>query len=681
MRATFAGLNTMVRGIMANQLALDTTGHNITNAGTEGYSRQTVTLATTYSEARASLYGQVRVGTGVDALAVERARNVYADIQYRNENPSLKYYETMAVNYDRLETIFDDSKGLGVEAAIGKFYQSWVDLSTTASTTASRTAVIEQGRNLSDILQTVTADLQDQINSEYSDLKSEILQVDDMLEEIVLFNKEITAQEVTGATANDLRDRRDLLVDQLSNYMNINVTENEFGAYIINSGGVTLVNGPSRAHLVMSDGVSSSFYGVDYGITDYTMKIKESNVVFLPQNGILKARMDSIAEDKAYIDKMADIASFLLSAFNEQHKQGWDFDGHYKFVDSNGDDVDATNVSSTMVEFLDPDGNYVVASNVKLSDGDYYDSTATLTENSGIYYDTNGDEVDADNVIDIDGTYYLKVTQVPDDTKYLGTDGTTIISKVPDTINFFGKSSLTYEYRYDEINKDNYLYSYDPNDTDDPTNSNNKTNGEMLSGVQIIAELKVNGLFNGNRGDRYVAAATSYDVLETQNADMSITRDYADKAWGNRTGDGTNAVYLSELFNISQETILKDGKANALVSKNYILRDMDGNAILDDNGLTKNTTAISNLSINSFYQKAMSTLGIDAYSTDVNFDASQAVITQVINWRDSTAGVDWNEELTNMIKFQKGFSSCSRCLNAMDECLDRLVNSTGVVGR
>ena len=325
MRATFAGLNTMVRGIMANQLALDTTGHNITNAGTEGYSRQTVTLATTYSEARASLYGQVRVGTGVDALAVERARNVYADIQYRNENPSLKYYETMAVNYDRLETIFDDSKGLGVEAAIGKFYQSWVDLSTTASTTASRTAVIEQGRNLSDILQTVTADLQDQINSEYSDLKSEILQVDDMLEEIVLFNKEITAQEVTGATANDLRDRRDLLVDQLSNYMNINVTENEFGAYIINSGGVTLVNGPSRAHLVMSDGVSSSFYGVDYGITDYTMKIKESNVVFLPQNGILKARMDSIAEDKAYIDKMADIASFLLSAFNEQHKQGWDF--------------------------------------------------------------------------------------------------------------------------------------------------------------------------------------------------------------------------------------------------------------------------------------------------------------------------------------------------------------------
>ena len=150
MRATFSGLNTMVRGIMANQLALDTTGHNITNAGTEGYSRQVVNLATTYSEERPGLYGNVMVGTGVDALSVERARNIYADIQYRNENPSQKYYETMAINYDKLETIFDDSQNLGIESALNKFYQTWVDLSTNASNSSARTQVIEQGRNVSD---------------------------------------------------------------------------------------------------------------------------------------------------------------------------------------------------------------------------------------------------------------------------------------------------------------------------------------------------------------------------------------------------------------------------------------------------------------------------------------------------------------------------------------------------
>ena len=649
MRATFAGLNTMVRGIMANQLSLDTTGHNITNAGTEGYSRQTVTLATTYSEQRAGLHGNVMVGTGVDAQAVERARNIYADIQYRNENPSQKYYETMAVNYDKLETIFDDSKNLGIEAALNKFYQTWVDLSTNASNSSARTQVIEQGNNVSDLLQRATSELQEQIRSEYEDLKSEILQVDDMLEEIVLFNKQIVTQEVTGATANDLRDRRDLLVDKLSDYMNISFTENEFGAYQINSGGVTLVNGSTRAHLVMSDGVSSSAYGTDYGITDYNIKIKESNLVFIPQNGILKARLDSIAEDKSYIDKMADIASFMLTAFNDQHKQGWDIDGNYKFVNENGDDVSVDDESTlTAVEYMKSDGTYLTADEA---------GTVTLTN----------------------GTYYLgteEVTKRNGDTIYR-TTGDDVIKKVPDTINFFGKDDITYEYRYDTEFKKNYLYKYDPDETDDEKN--------LLSGIQIIAALEVNSKFAENRGDRYLAAATSYDVAETQDDSMNINRQYLNKDWGNRTGDGTNAVYLSELFNISQETIISDGKANALVSKNLILRNLDGNPIdADGNVIASNyvySTAMSTLSINSFYQKSMSTLGIDAYSTDVNYEGMQAVMTQITNWRDSMAGVDWNEELTNMIKFQKGFASCSRCLNAMDECLDRLVNSTGVVGR
>lgn len=649
MRATFSGLNTMVRGIMANQLALDTTGHNITNAGTEGYSRQTVTLATTYSEERGSLHGSVQVGTGVDALSVERARNIYADIQYRNENPSQKYYETMAVNYDKLETIFDDSQNLGIEAALNKFYQSWVDLSTNASNSPSRTLVIEQGRNLSDILQTSTAELQEQIRSEYEDLKSEVKQVDDILNEIVMFNKQISAQEVTGATANDLRDRRDLLVDQLSNYVNVSFTENANGTYQINSGGVTLVNGVSRAHLEISDGVSSSVYGTDYGITDYSIKIAESNMVFMPQNGILKARFDSIAEDKAYIDKIADIASFMLTAFNDQHKQGWDIDGSYKFVDANGDATFVADESAlTMVEYMKSDGTYLTdaeAANVTLTGGKYY---------------LGSDEV----------------TRLNNDTVYR--NGMNIVIKTPDTINFYGQGSTDYQFRYDAESQKKYLYK------DDTSLSKED---RFLSGIQIIAELEVNTKFAESRGDRYIAAATSKDVIEKQVADLSIQRQYLDKEWGNRTGDGTNAVYLSELFNISQETIISDGKANALVSKKMILRDMNGNPINADGKLVTHptdyvySTAMSTLSINSFYQKSMSTLGIDAFSTDVNYDAMQSIMTQVANWRDSTSGVDWNEELTNMIKFQKGFASCSRCLNAMDECLDRLVNSTGVVGR
>lgn len=596
MRSTFAGLNTMVRGVMANQMSLDTTGHNITNAGTDGYSRQKVTLATTYAEQRPGHYGNVMVGTGVDALAIERARDVYADIQYWKENPTLHYYEVRAKNYDKVETIFDDSQKLGIEEAINQFYRSWVDLSTTASTASFRKQVIEHGRNLSDLIQTASADLQDQIRSEYDDIRSELGEIDDMLSQIVTFNKQILMQENTGATANDLRDRRDHVVDKLSDYMNINVTENEFGAYQINSGGVTLVNGVTRAHLDMSDGVSSSLYGVDYGITDYTIKIRESNTVFIPQSGILKARLDAIAEDKSFIDSMADIAGFLLTAFNEQHKQGWDIDGHSK---------------------TDADGN-----------------------------------------------------------------------TVPDTVNFYGVDGMSYQYRYDAEFNYRYVYMYNEDADDDSSNSNNKEGGELLSGVRIIAALELNSRLSENRGDRYIAAATSKQYVETTDDDGNISGTWEDMAWNNRTGDGTNAVYMSELFNIPFETLVSANKGNSDMLKDFcILRDKDGNAIdvkgkkISDGSSYVNETMLAKMSINSYYQEAMSFLGVNAYSTDVNYESMQDVMEQINMWRDSTAGVDYNEELTNMITFQKGYSSCARCLTTMDEMLDRLINSTGVVGR
>ena len=653
MRASFAGLNTMVRGIMANQLGLDTTGHNITNAGTEGYSRQVISLATTYAEARPSLHGEVKVGTGVDALAVNRARNFYADLQYWNENPTQQYYKTLSVNYDKLETIFDDSKDLGIEKSLTRFYQTWVDLSTTASNASSRTQVIEQGRELSDRLQSATAELQEQIRSEYKDLESELKQIDDILEEITIFNKQITSQEVTGAQANDLRDRRDYLVDQLSGYLNISVKELDGGAYQINSSGVTLVNGPSRAHLVMSNGVSSAYYGVDYGVTDYNIKVKESNIVFLPQNGILKARLDAIRENKDYIDKLANMASFFLSTFNDQHKQGWDLDGDSKFVNEDGSNFTGDTASLTAVGYRKADGTYLTddeAETVTLKDGNYLLGT--------------------EEVIKLDA-----------ETIYRDSDGN-IIRKVPDTINFFGQTNLSYQYRYDPDSRFNYLYKDDPTEFDESK--------KLLSGVQIIAALEINPKFNENQGNRYLAATTSKQYAEVENTDdagnLVTSGSWQDMSWGNRTGDGTNAVYISELFNISQETIFSDGKANAEVYRNAILRDKDGDPIDEDgNPVTSENyvyaTSMTRLSINSYYQQSMSYMGINAYSTDVNYEALQNVITQISNWRDSTAGVDWNEELTKMIQYQKGFGSCSRCLNAMDEMLDRLVNSTGVVGR
>ena len=131
MRSTFAGLNTMVGGINTNRLSLDTVGHNISNASTTGYSRQSVNQAATNAQEVYSIYGTQLVGTGVDSLSITRARNIYADKQYWKENGDNSYYTAQQTNYSKLEAIFNDSDDTGVENAMTKFYKAWSEVSTS----------------------------------------------------------------------------------------------------------------------------------------------------------------------------------------------------------------------------------------------------------------------------------------------------------------------------------------------------------------------------------------------------------------------------------------------------------------------------------------------------------------------------------------------------------------------
>ena len=116
--------------------------------------------------------------------------------------------------------------------------------------------------------------------------------------------------------------------------------------------------------------------------------------------------------------------------------------------------------------------------------------------------------------------------------------------------------------------------------------------------------------------------------------------------------DGSNATLLSTLINTGSS---------------------------DANASTKR--AIGASSLESYYNSAMSQMGVDSSAMDDKASSQTTIMTQVESWRTSTSGVNWDEELTNMIKFQQGYNACSRCLTTMDEMLDKLINSTGTVGR
>jgi len=644
MRSTFAGLNTMVRGIQSNQLSLYTVGHNITNANTDGYSRQSVNLAATRGQNVSSLYGEVIVGTGVDSTSIERARNVYADKQYWSENSTNQYYKTQQTNYDKIESIFNDSDSTGILNSLNEFYNAIQDLSTGASTDSNRVAVIEKGNTLVDKIKTTSSQMQDQINAQYDDMRLAVQTINNYTDQIVELNKNIMSTEASGGTANDLRDQRDLLVDNLSKYINLNVYEDEStGMYSVVSNGISLVNGVSSLTLEMSDPIANK----TYGINDYSINIKESGVAYVPSNGTLAALQATITEDKGYIDDMADVAGFMLTTFNHMHQQGAGIDGADSSLGSWTD-----NSSSTYA-------------------GPTYGINFFGEQNTQYVYNDETGKVDA--YVYVDGS----VTRSLGYTEEKASDGT--VTRTP-VVSISGTMS-----------------------TDDP---------EELDGINIINALGINKKITAAGGENLIAART---LSVTQNTSSTGAQLSTYSVTVNGTGDGTNATNLETLLNMDRNNVAHtamilvnstqtDGTvsteamcdtltdaayaklANGGTTAAYTLYTYDSTNQTNTSASTTATLAntertIDKISLQSYYNSMMSHLGADSETVDDKQDAQDDLITQITAWRSSTSGVDWNEELTNMIKFQQGYSACSRCLTTMDEMLDKLINSTGTVGR
>lgn len=569
MQSTFSGLNTMVNGIYTQRLGLNTVGHNISNSNTEGYSRQTAHAAATPSSEVYTLAGASQVGNGSTVTSVIRARDIYADRQYWKENSTDGYYNGKANNYAKIESIFNDSDNSGVQNAMEKFYQAWQDCSTTASSDTSRQNVINAGQNFAQSLQIAAKQTKEQIDSLYDDISLSVVKMNRLMGQVVELNKNIAGIEATGAHANDLRDQRDLIVDQLTSMTDITVYESANGMYTLVSNGTTLVNGITKVDLEMSAPKNNT----TYSLSDYDIMIKQTGTVYTPGNGELKAQFEAVAEDKGYIDQVANMAAFMFTTLNDQHKAGYGIDGSKD----------------------KPFGN------------------ANPKDNA-----TTG-------------------------------------------LNFYGESDKIFE--WDAKNGKLDVYNKKADGTKDNASK------ESLSGMQILEILTVNSELTATDGHKKLATRSGErdtdGKLLYQTAAGGTTTDVTQAkkdAKGNPlpvdvngTGDGSNAVWIAALFNCERDKTSPE---------------VNGTDRLIGNG-----------SLYSYYNTSMTTMGSDASNMNGRVKFQSGVMDQVENLRSSTNGVNWDEELSNMITFQQGYSACSRCLSAMDECLDKLINGTGTVGR
>jgi flagellar hook-associated protein 1 FlgK len=235
--SSFFGMQTSLRGLLAHQRMLDTTGHNIANASTEGYSRQEATLQATRA-LRLTLTNGInsvgaQLGAGVDVTGFRRVRDQFLDSQYRAQNTNLNEWQAQANALDSAELSLAEPGDNGINAQLAKFWNAWSDLSKAPSDASAKQALVQTASGLTDSIHSVRSQMvaaQQTAQGQYQAIVGDGGEVDKIAAEIAGLNDTISKVATTGEVPNDLLDRRDLLLDKLSGYGQISVENLDNGA-------------------------------------------------------------------------------------------------------------------------------------------------------------------------------------------------------------------------------------------------------------------------------------------------------------------------------------------------------------------------------------------------------------------------------------------------------------------
>lgn len=310
------------RAMMNSQAALQTTSHNIANKSTEGYSRQRVELMTNVPVSA----GKFQVGTGNRASSITRTNNTYLEKQIQNEQGKMGFFRGRADGMGRVEQVFNEQINKGLNQYITDFFNAFRELSNNPESTTSRTMVKEAADALSFDFQRVHDSLSDIQKDIDEQVKVGVVEVNKMISEVARLNQEIAEVEVQGIPANDQRDRRDLLLKQLNEKIDIKYAEGTNGIVTVSTAGNALLVSGYDAHELTtvrnreSNRIDIMFTANEstppFQITD---RIKGGAI-----GGSLEIRDKFITDLK---DKVDTIAYTIAQEVNEVHRQGFDLDG------------------------------------------------------------------------------------------------------------------------------------------------------------------------------------------------------------------------------------------------------------------------------------------------------------------------------------------------------------------
>ena len=623
MGSTFSGNELGKRSIMAHTDAISPAGHNISNANTEGYSRQRVQLKEFDPLYRPDLERPERagmIGQGIDVQSITRIRDEMLDQRITAQQNQESYWDTRSKYYTMIEQIYNEPDEVSVRSNMDKFWESWQELSVNPESQAARQAVVTRGESLSDSIKSKWENLMGVGSLINSDIDSTVKQINSYANQIAAVNSEIVRSRGVGDNPNDLLDRRDLLVDKLSKLANITTDRRDPDEFMVHLDGKVLVQG----------GVARNFDLVS--LTD--------------NNGYEKLVWADTREDVS-------VSGGTLGALIE-----------LRDVDVRNEIQSLNTMTMNFSDLVnDVHRNAYGANNVTGLD---FFTQHSFVENVNGNFDRNGDGV-------LDHSYIFRFT------------GTTTLNP-QEQIGFEGVMTFSGP-------SGNVQVPYHPTDTVETViNRINDSNGEVKAYLDRNNNLVLKGTTAQNVENpdfviRHVEDSgfflTGYSgILAASGADGAYDFARADAVDSLAGAQFAVSPVLNPAGYIEVNGVIK----NDVKSVAAAFRDDSGNVNAGDGRAAVEIASIRNTKVmighertlDDYFADSVTNVGLKGEQAENNLKSHMAIMNDLRTMRDSISGVNIDEELSDIIKFQHGYNAAAKFVTIWDSLIDTVINRLGV---
>ena len=385
--SSFSGLNTALSSLIAQRQALEVAGQNIANANTVGYTRQRATLASVEALSSPSMFSAgLTTGNGTSVTSIARLGDIFLDARVRSETGGAASAATKADAYARLESTIAEPGELGVSDALQKFWGAWEQVGLHPDSAAVRNVLLETSKALTQRISAGHAAVTTQWAQTRTELNAAVVDVNSSAQMVAGLNQSIRGVLVSGGSANELIDQRNLLITGLSALVGASAVERPDGTVDVLVGGNALVRGDT-AHsievnadsLTMGSEIKLSWGGTATPLGAQTGTIVSMATVLAPADTPPK-RGGTLAEAAAGYDALA---SNLIKSVNDKHATAFTTTGA-----GGGDFFTATTVGSSAAATLSvaiTDGALIAVAKDGTGhlDGSMGDAMAQLAKASG----------------------------------------------------------------------------------------------------------------------------------------------------------------------------------------------------------------------------------------------------------------------------------------------------------